>query len=76
MNKPQLMSIDEVQERLYETIQAHYVSLSNAFAEMDYAQIGVVPKDQFRETLNKFVFRLTDEQVFIQNKLSYYTREP
>ncbi|XP_041351388.1 EF-hand calcium-binding domain-containing protein 6-like [Gigantopelta aegis] len=62
MNKPQLMTIDEVQERLQESIQAHYVSLSNAFAELDYAQIGVVPKDQFRDTLNKFIFRLTDEQ--------------
>ncbi len=59
----QLMTVDEVQERLHESITTHYYNLAKDFAEVDYAKIGVVPKDDFRAVLQKHVFRLTDEQV-------------
>ncbi|XP_046566155.1 EF-hand calcium-binding domain-containing protein 6-like [Haliotis rubra] len=58
----QLMAVDEVQERLQEAVTAHYYNLDRDFADIDYARIGVVPKDDFREVLQKHVFRLTDDQ--------------
>ena len=37
--------------------------MARAFAEYDYARIGVVGRDEFREILNKYTVRCNDEQV-------------
>lgn len=41
---------------------AHYKEISQAFADIDYAKIGVVTKDDFRQVLDKYTIRMTDEQ--------------
>ena len=42
---------------------ARFYNIAAAFSEVDYAKIGVVSKDDFREVLNKTLLRLSDEQV-------------
>ncbi|KAL3881564.1 hypothetical protein ACJMK2_027990 [Sinanodonta woodiana] len=59
---PYLRPVDEVHERLQETVSAKLYDLTNAFSEADYANLGVVSKEDFRNILNKHVFRLSDEQ--------------
>ena len=61
----QEMSMEQVEERLREVVSGRYSAVSNAFAEVDYAKIFVVSKDDFREILNEHVMRLSDDQVFI-----------
>ena len=60
---PSLMPVDEVQERLHEVVMGHFYTLARLFAEIDYAKIGVIAKEDFREVLDNHVIRLTDEQV-------------
>ena len=43
-------------------VAAHYKEISQAFADIDYAKIGVVTKDDFRQVLDKYTIRMTDEQ--------------
>lgn len=59
------MPIDEVEERLREAVMAHPYNLVQAFKEADFANMGVVSKDDFKSVLNKNLFRLSDEQVNI-----------
>ena len=58
-----LMPIDEVQERVREAVHAHFYTLANLFKEIDYANIGVISKEDFRDVMDKNVMRFTDEQV-------------
>lgn len=60
-----LMPIDEVQERLREAVHAHFYTLANLFKEVDYADIGVISKEDFRDVMDKNVMRFTDEQVCV-----------
>nr|XP_022292188.1 EF-hand calcium-binding domain-containing protein 6-like isoform X2 [Crassostrea virginica] len=57
-----LMPIDEVQERVREAVHAHFYTLANLFKEIDYANIGVISKEDFRDVMDKNVMRFTDEQ--------------
>lgn len=60
-----LLPIDEVQERLREAVHAHFYTLANLFKEVDYADIGVISKEDFRDVIYKNVMRFTDEQVCV-----------
>lgn len=60
---PRDMSMDEVHDTLRELVTARFYTVAQAFAETDYARIGVVSKDDFHEILNKALIRLSDEQV-------------
>ena len=57
------MPIDEVEEKLREAVKAHAYNLTAAFTEADYANLGVVSKEDFKNIINKYLFRLSDEQV-------------
>ncbi|KAL8588470.1 hypothetical protein ACOMHN_054049 [Nucella lapillus] len=58
----QLVTVDEVQEKIQEAARFHPQNILRDFQEADYAGIGSVPPDVFREVLNKHVMRLNDEQ--------------
>ena len=57
------MTMDDVHAALRELVTARMYSIVQAFANIDYAGIGVVAKQDFRDILNKHVIRLSDEQV-------------
>jgi hypothetical protein len=56
-------SLGEVQDRIQEAVQAHYQSILSDVADEDFANIGSVSRESFREILNKHVMRLNDDQV-------------
>ncbi|XP_076466442.1 EF-hand calcium-binding domain-containing protein 6-like [Babylonia areolata] len=58
----QLVTVDEVQEKIHEAVQTHHQNIMRDFGEADYAGIGSVTRDVFRELLNKHIMRLSDEQ--------------
>lgn len=58
----QILTVDEVQERIQEAVRAHYSGIQRDLMEADYASIGSVPKEVFREVLNKHIMRLNDDQ--------------
>lgn len=60
---PHLMAVDEVEERLLEAVMARPYEVTQAFQEADFANMGVVSKEDFKNTINKTLFRLSDEQV-------------
>lgn len=57
------MPVDEAEERLREAVQAHPYNLAQAFNDADYANMGVVSKDDFKNVIDKTLLRLSDEQV-------------
>ena len=57
------MSMDEVHVELRELVTARFYSLAQAFADIDYAGIGVVSKEDFKDVVRKHLMRLSDEQV-------------
>ena len=65
-DSPHIMTMEEIQDTMKDMIPNRYYALAKGFAENDYAKIGVVAKDDFKEILFRFTIRLTDEQV--QNK--------
>ncbi|XP_070189620.1 EF-hand calcium-binding domain-containing protein 6-like [Littorina saxatilis] len=58
----QLVTVDEVQERIQEAVRSHQPTIVRDLKDADYAGIGSVSRDAFREILNKHVMRLNDEQ--------------
>ncbi|KAL4233424.1 EF-hand calcium-binding domain-containing protein 6 [Mactra antiquata] len=59
---PYLMPVDEMEERLHEAVMARPYDVTQAFQEADFANMGVVSKDDFKTVVNKTLFRLSDEQ--------------
>ncbi|XP_052809717.1 EF-hand calcium-binding domain-containing protein 6-like isoform X2 [Mya arenaria] len=59
---PHLMPVDEVEERLREAVSSNPYNIAQAFTESDYANMGVVSKDDFKTIVNKNLFRMTDDQ--------------
>ena len=57
------LSMDQIQDMVREKVTENYQGFSRAFADVDYARIGVVSKDDFRGVLNKLALRLDDDQV-------------
>ncbi len=60
---PAVLTMDDVNERLGELVTSQFSSIVQALADMDYAKIGVVSKDDFKEILKQFSVRLPDEHV-------------
>ena len=65
---PQQLSMEEVTQHLREMITQKFFHIAKAFAEMDYAKIGVVSREDFQEVLYRFTVRLTKDQVCAQFK--------
>ncbi|XP_066264763.1 EF-hand calcium-binding domain-containing protein 6-like isoform X1 [Branchiostoma lanceolatum] len=59
---PQELAMQEVQARVQEAVSARFYAFARSFAEVDYAKIGVVAKEDFRDILNKNAIRLSDDQ--------------
>ena len=57
------MTLDDIQDKLREAVQAHTYNIAQALAEADYANLGVISKDDFRTVMDKQICRITDEQV-------------
>ena len=61
---PAVLTEEEVNAYLQEQIAAKFYKLAKAFTEVDYARIGVVSREDFKEIMNQFTIRLNDEQVW------------
>lgn len=59
---PTEMLASEVEEMLRDCIQSRKTSMLKDFKALDVCNVGVVGKDDFRNILSKFTFRLTDSQ--------------
>ena len=59
------MTPDEVETHLRETVKAHFRPIARAMTDIDYARIGVITKEDFRQVIEKYAMRLSDEQVYI-----------
>nr|KAG5711061.1 hypothetical protein BaRGS_013795 [Batillaria attramentaria] len=54
----QMVTVDEVQDKIQEAVRAHYQTILRDLAEADYAGIGAVPRDEFPERrLKDTIFR-------------------
>jgi Ca2+-binding EF-hand superfamily protein len=62
---PRNMTMSQIQDLLTEKVSANYQAFVSSFTDVDYARIGVISKDDFREVLNKNFVRLSEEQVKI-----------
>uniref|UniRef100_UPI00089DAA5E EF-hand calcium-binding domain-containing protein 6-like n=1 Tax=Ciona intestinalis TaxID=7719 RepID=UPI00089DAA5E len=59
---PHELPLVEVEERISEVVTARHFQISRDFADVDYAKIFVVSREDFRDILNRHVMRLTDDQ--------------
>lgn len=59
---PRNMTMSQIQDLLTEKVSANYQAFVSSFTDVDYARIGVISKDDFREVLNKNFVRLSEEQ--------------
>ncbi|XP_077999888.1 EF-hand calcium-binding domain-containing protein 6-like isoform X2 [Glandiceps talaboti] len=59
---PRPMSLEEIIGKLQEVVSARVYNFAERFSEIDYARIGVIAKEDFREVLQENAFRLHDEQ--------------
>ena len=60
---PMPMATDEVVGFIRDAVTSKFNAIGKAFAELDYARIGAVSKEDFRGILDKYVMRLDDIQV-------------
>ncbi|XP_023929939.1 EF-hand calcium-binding domain-containing protein 6 [Lingula anatina] len=58
----QSVGMEEIHAALRENVTTHFYQMARAFAEIDYAKIGVVSKEDFRNVLNRNSFRLSNDQ--------------
>ena len=56
-------TLDDIKTELRQLVKARFYRFAERFAEIDYANIGVIAKEDFREVLNECAFRLSYEQV-------------
>ncbi|XP_070545178.1 EF-hand calcium-binding domain-containing protein 6-like isoform X2 [Ptychodera flava] len=59
---PRPMSFDEIWTNLEQIVTARFYQFAERFSEIDYARIGVVAKEDFKEVLQENAFRLNEEQ--------------
>ena len=59
------MPQEDISERVKEKVTARLYPITKEFAEIDYAKIGVVSKDDFLKVFNKEIFRVTEEQASV-----------
>ena len=62
---------EQVADAIREKVKARPAGINKAFTDVDFARIGSVSKEDFRDILHKNVMRLSDEQVncIIQHKM-------
>lgn len=60
---PRPVTLEEVHQELLQAVLARPQMFNEAFSAIDYANIGVVSKEDFRMVINEVAFRLSDEQV-------------
>lgn len=58
----ELLSQQEVEARVSEFVAARPYLLAQAFAEADYAQLGVLAKSDFRDIIYRLVMRMSPDQ--------------
>ena len=63
-------SNDEVAVRIHEAVVSHYHNILRDFESIDYAKIGSVSAEDFREVLVRHVMRMNDEQVRFEQDMS------
>ena len=51
------MSLDDIQEKLREAVKAHTYNIAQALAEADYANLGVISKDDFKTVMAKNILQ-------------------
>ena len=57
------MTLDDMKDKLREAVQAHTYNIAQALAEADFANLGVISKEDFKSVMDKQICRLSDEQV-------------
>ena len=62
---PNPLSLEDIQDKLREAVKAHTYNITQALAESDYANLGVISKQDFQNVMNKSICRLTDDQVML-----------
>lgn len=60
---PPEMLVTEVEEMIRDCVRSRKTAMLKDFKALDMCNVGIVCKDDFRNVLSKFVFRLTDKQV-------------
>ncbi|XP_063969764.1 EF-hand calcium-binding domain-containing protein 6-like isoform X1 [Lytechinus pictus] len=55
-------TMDEIKQDLRQLVKARFYRFAERFAEIDYANIGVVAHDDFNAILNELAFRLSIDQ--------------
>lgn len=63
-----VLATDEIQDRIREAVQGHLYLLTTAFTDLDFAGIGAITKDDFKDVFAKNIMRCTDEQVITSIK--------
>lgn len=75
------VEVDDIWKLLFKHVQSHYPSLKQAFLEIDATRKGRVTRKELRNIVEKFTFRLDDEQFkqlmlkldpFHTNNISYH----
>lgn len=59
------MPVCEVEELLQESIRSKKTAMLKDFKSLDVCNVGVACKDDVKNLLSKFAFRLTDNQVMV-----------
>ncbi|KAK6168917.1 hypothetical protein SNE40_020073 [Patella caerulea] len=52
----------DLEDKLKESVAAHFNTVARSLEEIDYAKIGVVSKEDFKHLINTELFKLTDEK--------------
>ena len=66
------LTIEEILPLITENVAARFDVVAKAFAQVDYARIGVVSKEDFKRILFQNILRVNDEQVGKFISLSKY----
>ncbi|XP_022111865.1 EF-hand calcium-binding domain-containing protein 6-like [Acanthaster planci] len=59
---PPLYTLEDLQRDLRETVSARFYRFAERFAEIDYAKIGVVCREDFKAVLDEIGFRMNPDQ--------------
>lgn len=62
-------TLEDILVELRKCVSANYRYFEDKFTSLDYASIGVVSKEDFRDILDSVAFSLTDHQVGIERKI-------
>ena len=60
---PNPITMDDIHQVMKEVVTARQSRFNEAFAAIDYANIGVLSKEDFRQVLNEVAFRMAPDQV-------------